>query len=99
MNRNRRLGACVLCAFLVLALLFSSALTVHAADHDCTGEHCPVCHQLAANADVLRLLGFAALLLAAFVMLAWAAADRLSVSAAPFALHGTLVRMKVRLND
>ena len=98
MNERRRIGAALLCALLALALLVSSAFMLHAADHDCTGEDCPVCRAIARAESLLRLLGA---VLAAEAALRAAPAFRPcgAAGASCAVLPATPVRLKIRIND
>lgn len=97
-DRKRRI-ALFLCLGLILVLLASSAYMIHEANHDCTGEDCPVCQMIAVNLSVLRLSVIAVLVLRAV----WALLNLFRLhhktehSAFPF--FGTLVSLKIRLND
>ena len=99
MRDLKRTGAAVLCAVLVLTMVFSSAFIIHEAGHDCTGEDCPICHVIAASSQLLRLIG------AAFCLLAWLLGVLCTGNAwavlhtqAPSASR-TLVSWKIRLNN
>lgn len=45
-QRTRRLLAAVGVAFLLGFQILSAAYIAHEADHDCSGEECPICVQL-----------------------------------------------------
>ena len=99
MAGRKRLGALLLCIGLILVLSVSTAFMIHEADHDCTGEDCPVCRNIAIHIRLLRTIGLAALILPAFFSLpavytAFGRRDR-------YACFGpeTLVSWKIRLND
>lgn len=57
--RNRRVFACVLCALLLFASLFSIFFIAAEANHDCVGEDCPICAVLAEAEETLDKLGTA----------------------------------------
>ncbi len=98
MNR-KQLGVLLLSVGLVIMLAASSALIIHEADHDCTGEDCPVCQAIAVGRGLLRALGMAMLLLWVFFIL------RQNHHVRPFSRQysrffpHTLVSLKIRLND
>lgn len=99
MSDQKRLLALMLCISLVFVLFTSSAYIAHEADHDCTGEECEICENIAQMEVLLRsftLLGV--VLLALFALLTvhrvCFAAGELRAYAAP-----TLVGWKVRLNN
>ncbi|MBR3333425.1 MAG: hypothetical protein IKG23_03975 [Clostridia bacterium] len=60
MTNAKRAGAMILCIGLVLVLAVSVVFIVHEADHDCSGEDCPICQAIAVNIRLLRLAGTAA---------------------------------------
>ena len=66
MNPSKKTAALLLCVFFVLSMLFSSALIIHEAGHDCAGEDCPICRAVAAAGSMLR---FSGVLLAALTLL------------------------------
>ncbi len=99
MNRQKRIFAFVLCIGMMFVLFASSAYIAHEADHDCTGEDCEICEniaQLEALVKTISLLGV--ILLVLFTLPAFLRAlraeDRLCAYHAP-----TLVSWKVRLNN
>jgi hypothetical protein len=99
MTGRKRIGALLLCIGLVLVLSVSAAFIIHEADHDCTGEDCPVCRNIAVNIRLLRTIGLAALILPLLFLLPAAhAAYRRQDRDASFC-PGTLVSWKIRLND
>ena len=53
MTTGKRFSALVLAAIALLVLVTSSAFLVHHADHDCAGEDCPICEQMALCAQNL----------------------------------------------
>ena len=93
---KRRILAGVLALAALLALLLSAFYVAAEADHDCTGEDCPVCALIHLCENLLR--SFAAVILMAAV---FAAALQLS-SAARFACgfrRMTPVSGRVRMNN
>ncbi|MBQ6174119.1 MAG: hypothetical protein IJK28_05800 [Clostridia bacterium] len=99
MPDRRRNIAGLLCVVLVTAILVSSAFLILEADHDCAGENCAICRMIAVNAEVLRLAGAA--LLALFGLLPIRELQAFHpASFRPFrSVAGSLVRLKVRLDD
>ncbi len=99
MNRLKRMAALLICIGFALVLFASSACIAHEADHDCTGEHCEICENIARMEALLQsfaLLGAVLLLLfslPAFLRV-FRAEEGLRASHAP-----TLVSWKVRLNN
>ena len=53
MNPSKKTAALLLCVFFALAMLFSSALIIHEAGHDCAGEDCPICRAVVYHACVI----------------------------------------------
>ena len=66
MTSQKRIGALILCIGMALVLAVSAAFIIHEADHDCSGEDCPVCRMIAANINLLRTLGLAVIAFLAF---------------------------------
>ena len=96
-NKARRILAGVLGLALLLALVLCALCIAAEADHDCTGEDCPVCALVHQCENLLRQFGAAA---AATALIA--AAALLCVSAASYACtvcRVTPVSRKVRLNN
>ena len=60
MNARKRGYALLLCVGLILALFVSSAFLIHEADHDCSGEDCPICRTIALTTALMRTLCLAA---------------------------------------
>lgn len=56
-QRIQRLLAAVGCALLLGFQAFSAWTVIHEADHDCSGEGCPVCVQLQQCVDNFQLTG------------------------------------------
>ncbi len=69
MTGKRGVLSALLAALLLLALIGSFALIVHEAEHDCSGEGCPVCAMIAICRDTLRRFTGAVVLGAAVVWL------------------------------
>ena len=95
MKKQLRVTALIFAALFVLALVFSLAFMIAEADHDCTGEECQICRQLAVCVSVLRRMTVA-VIIAAAVLLAVRAAVAF-VSAAVSHVDCTPVLFKVKL--
>ncbi|MCR5347606.1 MAG: hypothetical protein K6E38_07500 [Fretibacterium sp.] len=97
MIEKKRLGAGVLAALFVLVALFSVAFIAVEAEHDCTGEDCPICRQMAVCANALKF----GLVLAVFVPAGpVAAAGSFAVRLADaVCLCLTLITLKVKLSN
>jgi len=99
MTSQKRIGALILCIGMALVLAVSAAFIIHEADHDCSGEDCPVCRMIAANINLLRTLGLALIaFLILFIQISGESAHRWKERCACF-FSGTPVSWKVRLND
>ena len=99
MTNQKRIGALILCIGMALVLAVSAAFIIHEADHDCSGEDCPVCRMIAVNIHLLRTLGLAVIaFLSLFFLISVRSAHNRRSRYACF-LSGTPVSWKVRLND
>ena len=99
MSNRKRILALVLCVGMLFVLFASSAYIAHEADHDCTGEHCEICENIAQMEALLQsfaLLGVVLLLL--FTLLSFLRTFRVE-EALRACLAPTLVGWKVRLNN
>lgn len=56
-NNKMRLAAAFLAAAILIIVLFSVFFIAHEADHDCTGDGCPVCALIQTCENNLRQLG------------------------------------------
>lgn len=98
MTDKRRILALVTVVAFCLLVAFSSVYMMTQANHDCTGEHCPVCCQLHLCAQTLKL---------AFQVAAVAALALAAVCAGAVCLNGanavcprpTLTQLKVKLSN
>ena len=99
MLNRKRIDALLLCAGMILVLFFSFAFIAHEADHECSGEHCLVCQAIATNINLLSLLGWAMPLLLALMILHWSMAVRMVWRRFVPLVCGTLVSLKIRMND
>lgn len=52
-----RVFACIMAAMVLFVVLFSAFFIVSHADHDCTGEDCPVCACLQQCENILHGVG------------------------------------------
>ena len=98
-NARKRGYALLLCVGLILALFVSSAFLIHEADHDCSGEDCPICRTIALTTALMRTICLAAAMwLFGSVLTAVLSACHVPESVC---LHteGTPVSRKTRIND
>ena len=99
MKDRKRFGALLLAIGLCAVMAVSFAFIAAEADHDCTGEDCPICEAIAVNIRLLRTLGLALLALTAFFFLRCGQAARCRQDRQNRFFPGTLVSWKVRLDD
>ncbi|MDR0401088.1 MAG: hypothetical protein LBH51_09120 [Treponema sp.] len=83
--------------WLSLAVVCAGVYIIEEQDHDCCGEGCSVCHQIAVAQRFIEAFGrvYASLLLAAFLA---ALLFRVKPSALFYALPSTLVALKIKFN-
>ena len=99
MTSQKRIGALSLCVGMALVLAVSAAFIIHEADHDCTGENCPVCRMIAVNINLLRTLGLSVIaFLSLFFLMSRPSVHGWRDRYTCF-FSGTPVSWKVRLND
>lgn len=98
MTRRNRLIALLLAMTVFLAMLFSACFVIAEANHECIGEDCPICCQIAACEITLRCFGAAAaaVIIAVFSGLSVVA---LLTSAKSTAYNTSLVSLKVKLSN
>ena len=97
-SRAVRTAAGAMALLLLVLVLFSALYPAAEADHDCCGEHCPVCACIRQCGDLLRGFGLGK------ASLTFSAAAAVLVFSAAFpavtaVLRETPVSVKVRLNN
>lgn len=60
MRSNKRIFGTLLCIAVLFAVSFSALFIVAESGHDCTGEHCAICHQIELCKNFLHSLALAA---------------------------------------
>ena len=65
MRRTRRFAAAAVAVFTAVVFLLAAFLPVAELYHDCAGEACPICAQIAALRSILRGFAVALILLCA----------------------------------
>ncbi len=98
MNRLKRMAALLICIGFALVLFASSACIAHEADHDCTGEHCEICENIARIEALLQSFALPGAVLLLFTLLSFLHALRAEETLRA-CLPPTPVGWKVRLND
>ncbi len=68
MSRMKRIAGGILAFVFLAVLLFSAFFLAHEADHDCSGEDCPVCACIRQCENVLRRIGSGAAALHAAIL-------------------------------
>ena len=99
MTSQKRIGALILCVGMALVLAVSAAFIIHEADHDCSGEDCPVCRMIAVNINLLHALGLAVIAFLSLFFLTFGQSVRSRKDRYACFFSGTPVSWKVRLND
>lgn len=98
MTKKRRIAAMAMCLALLLVMFFSTVYMIREADHNCTGENCPICHEIRICRQILNTVGTAVLGAAVFsfasvFLTALTSAHRRESAAV------TLISLKVKLSD
>ena len=96
-KKSTRLWAFCAAALLFTILLFSAAVLIACADHDCPGEDCGICARLEAVVAAAARVGGAVAFAAAISALALLSAALLCLPAQA-GCGVTLTRQKIRLN-
>ncbi len=91
-------AAGIMAFMLVLVMLFSSFFIAVHADHDCTGEDCPICACIQQCQNTIRTIGSGVMAVASVVLPLSIVLFFISSGVLSFQ-HDTPVSTKVRLND
>ena len=98
MAKKMRIIAAITAIIVLVVMLFSAAYIAAEADHDCTGEHCPICQQISTCENTLKQSSLAVVALAITAGLAY-----FYCALAPMAIraeeHITLITLKVKLSN
>ena len=95
---GRHLTAGIMAAMMLLVMLFSSFYIAAHADHDCTGEDCPICACIQQCENTIRGAGIGITVLLA-VCLPVLLSLQIQSFGVPAVWWGTPVSTKVRLNN
>ncbi len=98
MTKRERIAAAVLALLAVFVMLSSAFFIIAHADHDCTGEDCPICEQICACVKGFRRFALAALTALVIVALVYACNIRLGGKACAFAPSSPIL-LKVKLSN
>lgn len=95
---KKRILAAVLTALVLAVMLSSSLFIIEHADHDCTGEDCPICQQIYLCTQTLKTLSLA--VIAAAVFYAFSALLSITIRQVETAcVPHTPVSLKVKLTN
>lgn len=95
MKSNKRIFRTLLCIAVLFAVAFSAIFIIAESGHDCTGEHCAICHQIELCKNLLRSLTLAVNAIGLVVIdRIYCRTKRNGKIAAP-----TLVALRVKLSD
>ena len=98
MTKNNRFIASVLALTIILLMLLSASFIVAESHHDCTGEECPICSQIAVCETVLKTIGTAFTAVVIVSVMTERIAVRLGSVRNDFEKK-TLVTLKVKLTN
>ena len=98
MSKKCRVVAILIAAAVLFVMLSSACYIAIEADHDCTGEDCPICYQISVCENTLKSLGQAVASVTLAIFIGVSAASLLSFVKRS-AVHTTLVSLKVKLSD
>lgn len=99
-TKNKRIYAYLAALLVTAVLLLSGLFIVTYAQHDCTGEDCPVCAELQVCAATIRLITEAAGT-GAIIILTYIITEKilLSYQSGLYLRPVSLVSLKIRLDD
>ncbi len=96
MTNKKRFAAIALAVLVLFVLMTSLFVIAHEADHDCTGENCPVCAVIAFCRNTLKTLGDA-LIAAAVVFGCFCLAGSVTAFSRAEIYSETPISLKVKL--
>jgi hypothetical protein len=96
--KNKRLAAGIIAFLMLFIMLFSASFIAIEADHDCTGEECPICACIAQCENTLHQIGDGVAVQAAVIVPVVFMLILAFLLATDFPKE-TLVSRKVRLNN
>jgi len=98
MTNHSRIAAAALAAITILVVLSSSVFIIEHADHDCTGEDCPICEQIYACEQNLKNLAAAVAVVMAIIAFGFAVQAVMGQAKYAYIPH-TPVNLKVKLSN
>lgn len=98
MTKKCRMTAYVTCFALLFVMFISTAYIIKEADHDCTGENCPICHEIQICQKILNTVG-TAIVAATFFVSALVVLNTLPTIHFCETAAITLISLKVKLSD
>lgn len=98
-TKKQRSVAAVICIAFILVTLFSVLFIAKEANHDCSGESCPICEQLAQAEHTLKRLGSGTAEAGAVTAFVFVCFMCLSFGSVHEGAHITPVTQKVRMNN
>jgi len=98
MTKKRRITATAMCLGLLLVMFVSTIYIIQESGHNCTGEKCPICHEIQICQQILSTVGTAVLGAAVFSFTLFFLKALTSVHRRESAAV-TLISLKVKLSD
>ena len=98
MEKKKRIAALLLAVTVLLVMLYSALFIAAEADHDCAGENCPICAQIAVCQNILKVFSLT-VCIAAFPAVFSYTLCRGSFACADVIPRNTLVSLKVKLTN
>ncbi|MCR5005884.1 MAG: hypothetical protein K6A77_08250 [Clostridiales bacterium] len=97
-NKSKRTAAGIMGLMMLFFVLFSALFIVVEADHECTGEDCPICLCIEQCEELMRQIGTGIKVMAMAVIISLGVLSAVCQCTDRVPL-GTLVTEKVRLNN
>lgn len=97
-NKNLRILAAVLCVCIAAFLLLSFAYEIKEANHDCTGNDCPICAHIQSIENSRQQLSLAVVAFGTFMVLVMRATGIVLLHDLLFCASSP-VQLKVKLNN
>ena len=98
MTGKKRFAAVIMCIMLVLSIFTASFYIVSRAHHECTGQDCPICHEIQLCVQFLNTVG-GAVIIAVVVLFTVHVLLIVLTSFRHVCQNSTLVSLKVKLSD